>query len=360
MASPGHHLLAVDYSFIELVTFAATALHRYGWSDMADVIKQGIDPHAYTASMMLDVPLADFMGWKDSEEVAERKVVDGKEVGIKHKDRYAQDRQAAKPVNFGVPGGLGVASLVGYAHATYKVDFTFEQAREKRELLTKQIYKELDLYLSEDSVAIVARNLQAPIEDVRKELGDTHRSSIHKILAGDPKRVDGKPYQPHFASRIWASLAGLNCNPELQEALQNRQPSEKLVGRVCHAGVATLTGRIRGRVRYSQARNTPFQGLAADGAALALFELIKEGFRVVGFVHDEILVELPDEGGFVTEAKVRRVKEIMCGKMAEVLVGDIPVSCEAALSCRWHKKAKLIIRDGKVYPWAPAEGKLAK
>ena len=35
------------------------------------------------------------------------------------------------------------------------------------------------------------------------------------------------------------------------------------------ASVATLTGRIRGRVRYSQARNTPFQGLAADGATPA-------------------------------------------------------------------------------------------
>jgi DNA polymerase I-like protein with 3'-5' exonuclease and polymerase domains len=122
---------------------------------------------------------------------------------------------------------------------------------------------------------------------------------------------------------------------------------------VCHAGVATLTGRIRGRVRYSQARNTPFQGLAADGAALALFELVREGFRVVGFVHDEVLVELPDEGGFVSADKVRRVEEILCRKMEEVLVGDIPVGCEAALSERWSKKAKLVVQDGKVQPWRP-------
>jgi DNA polymerase I-like protein with 3'-5' exonuclease and polymerase domains len=117
--------------------------------------------------------------------------------------------------------------------------------------------------------------------------------------------------------------------------------------------VATLTGRIRGRVRYSQARNTPFQGLAADGAALALFALVKEGFRVVGFVHDEILVELSDEGGYVSEEKVQRVREIMCHQMAEVMVGDIPVNCESALSRRWNKKAKLIVTEGKVYPWEP-------
>src|SRR5262249_27285083 len=109
------------------------------------------------------------------------------------------------------------------------------------------------------------------------------------------------------------------------------------------------------RVRYSQARNTPFQGLAADGAALALFALVKEGFRVVGFVHDEVLVELPDEGGYVSEAKVKRVEEIMCAKMAETLVGAIPVGCVPVLSRRWSKKAKDIIKDGKVYPWEPPQ-----
>ena len=150
-------------------------------------------------------------------------------------------------------------------------------------------------------------------------------------------------------------MAGLNKNPELKEALETRQPSEELAAKVCHAGVATLTGRIRGRVRYSQARNTPFQGLAADGAALALFELVREGFRVVGFVHDEVLVELPDEGGSVAEATVRHVEEVLCRAMAGVLVGGIPVGCESALSRRWNKKAKLIVKDGKVYPWEPAK-----
>jgi DNA polymerase I-like protein with 3'-5' exonuclease and polymerase domains len=353
VASPGHFLLAVDYRFIELVTFAATAMHRYGWSDMADVIKAGVDPHAHTAAMMLGVPPEDFLTWKDNEGVAATRAVDGKEVVIKLKDRFDTARQQAKPVNFGVPGGLGVASLVAYAHSTYKVDFSVEEARERRERLTKKIYKELDLYLAEDGPAIVARNLQAPLWEVRNELGDTHLSSIRKILAGDPKRVDGKPYQRTFVSRVWASLAGLNRNPELREALEKRQPSEVLAAKVCHAGVATLTGRIRGRVRYSQARNTPFQGLAADGAALALFELVKEGFRVVGFVHDEVIIELPDEGGHAPEAKVRRVEEIMCRAMGGVLGSDIPVGCEAALSRRWSKKAKLIVRDGKVYPWEP-------
>jgi hypothetical protein len=50
----------------------------------------------------------------------------------------------------------------------------------------------------------------------------------------------------------------------------SKRPSKELAAKVCHAGVATLSGRVRGRVTYSQARNTPFQGLAADGAALRI------------------------------------------------------------------------------------------
>jgi hypothetical protein len=50
---------------------------------------------------------------------------------------------------------------------------------------------------------------------------------------------------------------------------------------------------------------------------------------------------------------VQQVNDIMCRQMEEVLVGGIPVACEAALSRRWNKKAKLIVREGKVYPWRP-------
>jgi hypothetical protein len=38
-------------------------------------------------------------------------------------------------------------------------------------------------------------------------------------------------------------------------------------------------------------------------------------------------------------------------EMESVLVGDIPVGCEAALCRCWNKKAKLIVKDGKVFPW---------
>src|SRR5262249_40775501 len=98
--SPGHLLLAVDYSFIELRTLAAHALHRCGGPDMAEVTRAGTDPHVNRAAMMLGVPLDEFKSWKgNATEVGGQKLA----------DRYDRARQAAKPINFGVPGGLGTA-----------------------------------------------------------------------------------------------------------------------------------------------------------------------------------------------------------------------------------------------------------
>jgi hypothetical protein len=61
-----------------------------------------------------------------------------------------------------------------------------------------------------------------------------------------------------------------------------------------------------------------------------------------------------DSAAHEADVPAQRVQEVMCRQMEEVLVGDIPAACEASLSDRWHKKAKLLVRDGKVYPWKPS------
>jgi hypothetical protein len=73
-------------------------------------------------------------------------------------------------------------------------------------------------------------------------------------------------------------------------------------------------------------------------------------------VHDEVLVELPAEGGSVAMEDVERVKAILGEEMESVLGGAVPVGCEATLSTCWSKDAVLIVRGGRVYPWSPEEG----
>ena len=124
-----------------------------------------------------------------------------------------------------------------------------------------------------------------------------------------------------------------------------------LAGKAARETVVTTTGRIRGNVSYTSARNTPFQGLAADGAKLAVFELLKAGYRIRGFVHDEYLVELSRLDD--RTAAARHIERIFCDTMQQ-LVGDIPVECGYALAERWYKAAEAVFdAQGRLQPWKP-------
>lgn len=122
-----------------------------------------------------------------------------------------------------------------------------------------------------------------------------------------------------------------------------------------------VSQRVRGGVRFTQACNTLFQGLAADGAKLALWEITKEayldsesplyGSRVIVFAHDELILEMPEEQAH--EAASRQT-EVMIDAM-RVFVPDVRVSAEPALMRRWYKDAKPVYEGNRLVPWEPEE-----
>ena len=151
IAPPGHSLLAIDYSYVELRTLAAVCEARYGNSKLGEIIRQGTDPHCYTAALFEGVPLDQFLSWKENDP-----------------ERYGSLRQRAKSLNFGLPGGLGVATLVKYAKVTYGVELSVEDAKTFRNKLINEVYPELQTYLSEDSWSVVARQLHCEAQQVRE------------------------------------------------------------------------------------------------------------------------------------------------------------------------------------------------
>ncbi len=176
--------------------------------------------------------------------------------------------------------------------------------------------------------------------------------SIYKIVAGTPNKANGEPYSEIYQQRVWSTLIQVNQKGDLHVALHARHGSPELANRLFFTTVATLSGRVRAGVNYTAERNTQFQGLAADGAKLAVARLVLRGFRVVGFVHDEILVELPDEGGYVRRRVVEAVVQHIRLGMQEVTCG-VPVECEYALARCWSKRAKLIERGERILAWSP-------
>jgi hypothetical protein len=154
-------------------------------------------------------------------------------------------------------------------------------------------------------------------------------------------------------NRVWNTLQTLNRNPDLNRLLVNRQAGEELHRELFWTWAETLTGRIRGCVSFSQARNTPFQGLAADGAKLALWRLLKAGYRMTAFVHDEVVIELPLASDYADES--RRVEQILCEAMTDTLQSDIPITVDFAVADRWYKQAEAVWDDGRLVPWEPGD-----
>jgi hypothetical protein len=109
---------------------------------------------------------------------------------------------------------------------------------------------------------------------------------------------------------------------------------ERLHAALFRHSAATLTGRLRAGVGYTDGKNTPFQSLCADGAKLALWELLFAGYDVCAFVHDEVLVRLPAQGAQQAAAVVARVME---QAMEEVMGHGVPAACEFALAGHWGK-----------------------
>ncbi len=195
-----------------------------------------------------------------------------------------------------------------------------ETAAAFRDKLVTQVYPELETYL-EQSQAALRHNLKEPGQAVPQP------HHLRRVFKGKESPADSrgwfrlKPYARKLPSR-------------LARDLESDKPSEDLERWLTAECVASLTGRLRGGCLYSVSKNTPFQALASDGAKQALWDLFDAGFRVVAFVHDEFVVELP-------EADAARLAPIVDGilnaGMESALGGSVPSKVEGHASPRWSK-----------------------
>ena len=130
------------------------------------------------------------------------------------------------------------------------------------------------------------------------------------------------------------------------------------------AGVANIvhlfSNRERGLVPYTVACNSFFQGLAADAAKDAMWEVVKRqyavpdnplfGTRTVNFIHDELLIEIPEHRAEPAALELQRVMTSTFNRW----VPDYPTRAEAALMYRWSKDAEPRYVNGHLVPWREA------
>lgn len=338
-ATPGYLLLSIDYKYIELRTLAAVLLKAYGKSVLAQTILENKDPHTLTAAMLCGM----------TYEELQRALRD--DAHPEH-EKAADFRQKAKICNFSIPGGLGAVKLVEYAKVNYGVVMSLREANTFREKIIKEVYPELALYLADTTLQDLSRALGlhpdtvAPVLDelcYRKGQEEDSRGMVlycmGRVAAGKPLKRDGREFQKEFQKKLWMALSDCTAmsdkaDVEIKESISRRAGSQELYNALFSATSITLTGRVRGGCTYTQARNNPFQALAADGIKMALWELLKKGHRVCGMIHDELLVELSEAAA---EEGAREVEKVMITEMEKVLGGNMPVACSWKLGTRWAK-----------------------
>lgn len=310
-SSPEHEgeqfvLVERDYDSAELRALAQVYFGRFGRSVLGDALNAGLSPHDQTAEW-LDAR------YRDLPEVDRTRL-----------------RQAAKAVNFGLPGGLGARTLAKYARTTWGVSLSEEEARQARQAVLNRD-PQLREYLTEriDDLALcklVARNCGCTWQHLLTAL------ACWRGLPG----TERDPNWSLFRKRLMQWKVG-TFSPEGLNVPPGFNPKFDLTKSHCR----TLTGFTRGNCTYTQWHNTPFQSLVASGAKLAMWELFKAfvapanvQFQPYVFVHDSIAIsckrsDFEEADRLLDQCMVKGMKELL-PDVAVTTVGSGPL-------LRWGK-----------------------
>jgi len=315
VAGPGHVFLDADFAQIELVVLAYVLKHQFQLGDsLFDLINTGTDVHRRIAAAVLN---------KTPDEVTK------------------SERNSAKAISFGRPGGMGVASLQQIAKTTYGQQLTAEEV-ERRIAAYHELCPELDAFLNDevDAGLVLASELGLTPAGYRAATGTGGQvfregddcpqgwlgAMLLKVLREPrPSTRNGRSYTDSELDYFWrhAQLLPLDLKPALQVKLQARRADPDLAEAVGNwAGrrsVFTWTGRLRANATFCSSRNCVFQGVAADGAILALWKLWRAGYTLVAAVHDQNVIECPADNQVPT--KKAAVERLMIEGMLEVIPG---------------------------------------
>lgn len=306
VARPGYLLGSCDWTGAELNTHAQSCLNLIGWSKMAELLNAGVDIHSYFGAVIGGVTY--------EHMIANRKT----------DTALGNLRQTAKPLDFGLPGFMGAATLV------------------------------------------MQQRKQGP--DTTAADGKVYKGLRFCILAGAESCGDTKVTEwkrRHINPTCLACLETAEADKALwMETFPENVQYFDFVKRVYDSGemVQHWSNRVRGGATLCATANGYFQGMAGDLMKLAIIRMSREmyvdkssdlyGTRLIIPIHDEALFEAPESQA---SAAAKRISAIMVDAMKEVCPDLAPAAkAEPALMRRWYKGAEAVWSDtGELLPWEP-------
>ncbi len=301
-----HLLVAADFAQLEMAALGSVHHHQMGLGQsLWNLINEGVDLY-----------------------VAVFKQMHGKEP-------TSTERAWMKPPVLGYPAGMGAVGIVKNAKATYGLELDLDLVKATLAAY-EELVPELGPYRKSNlNVGAACSNLL--------DLNSTNKAwQILKQLGGDVAELTDQEVAENweqaqkFESVIETkSAASLKV---MKKALADHKPSRPLQRTVMDSltpqPLMTLSGRVRGKCNFTETRNQAFQAAAADGAILCIWQLLRQGFDVRMFVHDEAVVQIKDDHR--REENVQRIEQIMTETMSQHL-GGIRIKVDSCVSKSWSE-----------------------
>lgn len=308
--------IACDYDKAELVSLAETCHEKVGYSRLGDRLLDGFDPHLDMGAKLLKITYDQALDWQ--------KV--GKQCTAELRKQIGELQLPTKPVGQSLFEPEHIIQAVQQKHGLL---LTLDQAMALQRLDAVKTFRQM----------AKAANFGLPgglgadsfIEYARTSYGVTlsHPEAVNIIAMW---------YQ------MWKEMQGYFYKVDMDG------PDAQL----------SMSKRIRGGMVYTQRCNTPFQARTADGAKAACWEVTRRQFTVptsalygthmVNFVHDELILELPEARCHEVSVELRAVMIAEFSKfhpkMAKA-VNATPVAMRY-----WSKDAEpLYDAQGCLIPW---------
>lgn len=304
---PGTVFFDADYTALELASIGQITYDLFGKSVHKDRYNAGYDLHAYLGSQ-LALRADDGMAGEFAQGCRAEGIMDDAELVYStfmkckgHASPAVQKffkayRSFAKPVGLGFPGGLGAATMVGFARKTYGVTMTEDEARAFKEMWL-EVYPEMVQFFEWINGQTDAFNM----DDEGKSLY-TYTTPLGMVRRG----------------ASFCAAANGKCM---------QSPGAEGAKMAC--------------IRVMRECYDPTQGSVLLGC------------RPIAFVHDQIIGETTTAQALWHEQLIR-VRDIMCESMELVLPNIKMRSDEALLTRVWSKAAVPVMDENKRYiPWSP-------
>lgn len=291
-ARDGYVIVSCDYSALELCGVAQMAYTLFGWSAHRDKINAGYNLHSFLGSalaMRSEPHLVDMvMDHEEAYHIYEKRrsvQIDKKDQVDRNPDyvyktRIIHFRNMAKPIGLGYPGMMGPDTMSSHAKDAYGITIAVEECARFREFWY-ETYPEM--------------------REFKRWVGQQKESP-----AGDTYCYETPGFNRWRAGATFCATA----NGRSMQSLS--------------ADGAKRAGCWLARAIYG--------GLPKDNPYSIL-----EGCNLLAFIHDEYLVEVPDDD-LLTE-RALMVSQVMV-QAQQISMPDITITVEPAAMRNWTKKAE--------------------